>query len=131
MKTLKERNMDKVLKKLIDIPKNAAGYIYEPVGFKDMFPYINDEALKVILDSLESKNLISIDYIDKPECFNIQVLEITPDGFSYLMHQEHISKKELIRFLIPLGISIIALLKSFQPEITLLAKLLMKLLKQS
>lgn len=131
MRTLKERNMDKVLKQLIDMPKNIAGYIYEPVGFKNMFPYVTDEALKIILDSLENQHFISIDYIDKPECFNIQVLEVTSDGFSYFMHQEHISKKELVRFLIPLIISVIALIKSFQPEITALAKLLMRLLKQS
>lgn len=33
MRTLKERNMNKVLKQLIDMPKNIAGYIYEPIGF--------------------------------------------------------------------------------------------------
>ena len=117
-------SMKKDLENKISVSKN--NYSLENISENDFISYIN---------YLEQCGLISIHWIS-PHHDNIihtVNIKLLPDGINYFHNKKIKSKqnrRELIKTYIPIIISLIALLKSFQPEIISVMKLIMQLLKQ-
>ena len=75
---------EKILKILIELcQQSPSGYIYQPKNFESNFQFIDLEHLITILQILENKGYIFVQYADLPESFNIYELHITPDGYDY------------------------------------------------
>lgn len=129
------KEKERILKHIISLPKNAHNTL--SIGNK-MTTYpenIDDKKLIQILTYLEQVNFIKIKWIsvhhDNLNC----AIDITllPDGSNYFNNKKEISKsnrREWIKTYIPIIISLIALVKSFETEIISIMKLVMQLLKK-
>ena len=94
MKKLTIYTQERVLHKLINMVKNCGlDHLYRPKGFEKNFPYLSEQDLQIILDILDNKNLIHVEYADYPDSFGIYTLSITPNGYDYYP-QKSLSKRE-------------------------------------
>lgn len=84
MKKLSIKNQEKTLKILIKLClETSAPWLYKPINFENNFDFISSKDLIKILDILVDKELISIQYADLPNHFNINTLKITAKGYDY------------------------------------------------
>lgn len=101
----------------------------------DTYPSkMSDDKLIPILNELESNGLINIKWFSPHHDNSTYAIDITilPDGRNYFKNKKEkkkTNKREAIKTYIPIIISLVTLLKSFSPEITLLLKPIMKLMK--
>lgn len=84
MNQLSIKNQERVLKVLIRLcSESPTHWICKPVNFTDNFKFITVESLIVILQILSDKMLITVQYADYPDNFNIHTLHVTPKGYDY------------------------------------------------
>lgn len=128
------REQEKVLKHLLNLKQNINGAI--SIGNQmDTYPSkMSDDKLIPILNELESNGLINIKWFSPHHDNLTYAIDITilPDGRNYFKNKKEkkkTNKRESIKTYIPIIISLAALLKSFSPEITLLLKPIMELMK--
>lgn len=86
------------------------------------------------LDMFEKYNLIKIKWYgtDRDNLNMAITIDILSNGENYFKNKKNnktSSRREWVRTYIPITLSTIALLKSFQPEIISVVKLIMRLLK--
>ena len=128
------KDQEKTLKYLLSIERNSDNqisvgknnYSLNNVTEKDFISYLN---------LFENSNLIKIHWHSPHHDNLICFVDITllPDAINYFDNQKTNKKsnrREWIRTYIPITISFIALIKSFQNEIISLVKLIMQLWKQ-
>ena len=78
------KKQEKTLYRLIELCHAApAGRLYRPRGFAEQFDFISTAELTDILELLQSKGYIEVQYADLPDNFNINTLTVTPQGLDY------------------------------------------------
>ncbi len=88
------KNQEKVLKILISLcEKSSTPWLYCPTEFERNFPFVAPETLTSILAMLESKGYVRVVYGDYPNSFNIETIEVTPQGLNYAP-QKFLTTKE-------------------------------------
>ncbi len=112
----------KLLKILMRTPARKGGYFVIDENFYDLFPF-PEHKVNQILTALDEQGII---HLIAPANMKYPCFQILQKAYSFIPEQQEINK----RFFIPLVISIIALVKSFDKEILSLLALLWKLLKQ-
>ena len=86
---------DKTLHKLIELSNETTNHIiYRPVNFPEQFPFITVYELIDFLKVLQSEGLISVQYADYPDNFNIHYIEITPEGLFYTPKKIYQNKRK-------------------------------------
>mgnify|MGYP004514903993 CR=1 FL=1 len=115
-KHIKERSLhiqNKVLKTILNMELNSAGYIYRPHNFEDNFPFITSiENLQIVLSILDQKGIIEADfsYYDD-NCF-INTISITPQGYNYFPDKKYKDLCFWIPIVVSSTLSIIAIIIS-------------------
>lgn len=86
---------DKTLQKLIELSYEYNNHIiHRPTNFPECFTFITVHELIDLLKILEEENLISVQYADYPDDFNIHYIEITPDGLFYTSKKKYRNKQK-------------------------------------
>ena len=128
------KEQERILKHIISLPKNGRNTV--SIG-NQMTTYpenIDDKKLIQVLTYLEQINFIKIKWISVHHDNLNYAVDITllPDGSNYFDNKKEQSKsnrRKWIKTYIPIIISLIALVKSFETEIISILKLIVQLLK--
>lgn len=84
MYNLSIKKQEKTLYQLIELcHASPTGHLFRPLKFQEQFDFISDDELIDILEILQSKGYINVEYADLPDSFNINTLSVTPQGLNY------------------------------------------------
>ena len=133
MQTL-SRKQEKLLRYVLQQPRNSQNQISLGNQMPNYPKEAYDKEIIRALNMFEKYNLIKIKWYgtERDNLDMAVTIDILPDGESYFKNKKNNKvnlRREWIRTYIPVTLSLIALLKSFQPEIISLVKLIMQSLK--
>lgn len=84
MYNLSIKKQEKTLYQLIELcHASPTGHLFRPLKFQEQFDFISEDELIDILEILQSKGYINVEYADLPDSFNINTLSVTPQGLNY------------------------------------------------
>jgi len=90
---IKERSIriqNKVLRIILNMELNNAGFLYRPHNFEKNFPFIKSiENLKIVLYILAQKELIDVDFSYQDDTCFIHTISITPKGYNYFPEKRY------------------------------------------
>ena len=90
---IKERSIriqNKVLRIILNMELNSAGYIYRPRNFEENFPFIKStDNLKIVLYILAQKELLDVDFSYQDDTCFINTISITPKGYDYFPEKRY------------------------------------------
>lgn len=129
------KEQERILEHLISLPKSTQNVVSIGNQMPTYPDNINDKELIQILTYLEQINFIKIKWTSVHHDNLTYAVDVTllPDGNNYFTNKKEKSKsnrREWVKTYIPIIISLVALIKSFESEITLILKLIMQLLKK-
>lgn len=134
MPVILSQRQEEILNHLIKLKRNPQNVVYIGNQMDTYPPNIEDKELIQILKDLDANRLIhfKMNGTHKRDLYVAADVEILPSADTYFKEKKIEQKKdtrEKIRTYAPITISLIALIKSFLPEITTGMKLLMRLLR--
>lgn len=131
---VKLRDKERVLARLLELRNPNTNSIYRPPHLLSSFPGLTEDEVILVLNALQSEGLIKVATApDLDESDNIHVISFGDRAPFYLeeqaKHREE-RKSDTRRYWITTIIAIIALVKSFLPEIRAVLAWLWQLLTQ-
>lgn len=133
MQTL-SRKQEKLLKYVLQQPRNSQNEISLGNQMSNYPKELDDKEIIQALNMFEKYNLMKVKWYgaNRDNLDMAVTIDILPDGENYFKNKKNnktSSRREWVRTYIPIILSTIALLKSFQSEIISVVKLIVQLLK--
>ena len=133
MQTL-SRKQEKLLRYVLQQPRNSQNQISLGNQMPNYPKEAYDKEIIQALNMFEKYNLMKVKWYgtDRDNLDMAVTIDILPDGESYFKNKKNnktSSRREWVRTYIPIILSTIALLKSFQSEIISVVKLIVQLPK--